>query len=102
MLIDKGKYVRLRKHVLLPDNRAINIPNDTKKVPFKMWVKGQLTHEAELFEEAEIETATGRLVTGELKEVEPKYKHSFGEHIQEIHHMRKIILAEMWGDEDEL
>lgn len=101
MLIDKGKYVRLRQYVLLPNHRALNIPDDTKKVPLKMWVKGRLTHEAELFEEAEIKTITGRLVKGELKEVEPKNKHTFGEHVDEILQIRQIVLNEMWGYNDE-
>jgi 2-amino-4-ketopentanoate thiolase alpha subunit len=101
MLIDKGKYVRLRKHVLLPDDRAANIPDDTKKVPLKMWVKGNLIHESELFEEAQVKTTTGRIVKGELKEVEPKYKHSYGDFIEEIYTMKNIILSEMWGNNDE-
>ncbi len=99
MLVDKGKYVRIRKHILPPEQRASNIPEDTKKVPLKMWIKGRLVEEAELFEEAEIITATGRRVKGVLKEVEPKHKHSFGDFVEEILRMREIILAEMWGDE---
>ncbi len=99
MLVDKGKYVRVRKHILSPDQRADNVPEDTKKVPLKMWIKGRLTAEAELFEEAEVITATGRRVKGMLKEVEPKHKHSFGEYVEEIQQMREIILSEVWGDD---
>ena len=100
MLVDKGKYVRIRKHILPPDQRAANVPEDTQKVPLKMWIKGRLVEEAELFEEAEIITATGRRVKGVLKEVEPKHKHSFGEYVEEIQAMRENILREMWGDEE--
>ncbi len=101
MLVDKNSFVRIRSYVLSPEQRNENIPEDTAKKPLKMWVKGRLTHEAELFEEAEIITATGRRVKGILKEVEPKYKHSYGEYVEEIQLLRELILSEMWSDRDE-
>lgn len=102
MLVNKGTYVRVRKHLLLPGERAEGLPVDTQKVPFKMWARGRLCEEAELFEEVSIETASGRVVNGVLKEVEPKYKHSYGDFVDEILQMRKIILSEMWGDDDDV
>ena len=100
MLIDKNTFVRVRKHILTPEQRAKNIPQDTKLVPLKMWIKGRLQEETELFEEAEIKTATGRLIKGIVKEVEPKHKHSFGEYVDELQRVREIVLSEMWGGED--
>lgn len=101
MLVKKNTFVRLRMYVLSPENRAANVPKDTATKPLKMWIKGRLNHEAELFEEAEVTTATGRKVKGTLKEVEPKYKHNYGEYVEEIQKMREIILSEMWSDRDE-
>lgn len=102
MLINKGKYVRIRKHLLLPGSREENVPNETQKVPLKMWVKGRLVDESELFEETKIITITGRVVKGELKEVEPRYKHDFGDFVEELSSVREIILKEMWGDLSDL
>ncbi len=99
MLVEKSKFVRIRKYLLLPNERAKNIPLETSKVPMKMWVKGRLNHEGELFEDVEITTVSGRIEKGTLKEVEPKYKHSYGDYVEELQRMREIILSEMWGEE---
>ena len=102
MLVKKGTYVRIRQHLLLPGERSERLPLDTQKVPLKMWARGRLCEEAELFEEVSIKTASGRIVRGVLKEVEPKYKHSYGEFVDEILQMRERILSEMWGDDDDV
>jgi hypothetical protein len=102
MLVDKGKYVRIRKHVILPGKRDQSVPAETQKVPLKMWVRGRLLEESELFEETSILTATGRIVRGELKEVEPRYKHDFGDFVEELACVREVILKEMWGADDDL
>ncbi len=101
MLIPKGTFVRIRDYILLPEQRADSLPESTSKVPLKCWVKGRLQEEAELYEEATIETATNRLIKGVVKEVHPKYKHTYGDYVEEIQQMRETILAEMWGDKDE-
>ncbi len=100
MLVEKGKFVRIRSHLILPENRNTDLPESTQKVPYKMWAKGYLLDEAELYEESTIVTATNRVITGILKEVEPKYKHSFGDFVTEINVMRSIILKEVWGNDD--
>ncbi len=102
MLVDKGRYVRIRKHLLMPNQRSNNIQYDTSQVPLKMWIKGRLKEESELFEEVEIITATGRIAQGTLKEVDPKPKHSYGDFVNEILEMRAIILKEMWDTDDEI
>ena len=45
-MIDKGTYVRIRRTLLKPEERSENLPKETKKVPYKMWVKGFLLEEA--------------------------------------------------------
>ena len=101
MILEKGTYVRIRKYLLLSNQRLKTIPEDTSKVPFKMWIKGRLLEETELFEEAKIETATGRIISGVVKEKNPKYKHSYGEFVEELMQIREIIKSEMRGDNDD-
>ena len=100
MLLKKGEFVRIREYLLSPKNRLENVPEDTSKVPLKMWIKGELLEEVELFEKTRIKTATGRVVEGTVKEKQPKYKHNYGDFVEEIHKIRKIILTEMWSLKD--
>jgi len=101
MLIDKGTFVRIRRTLLQPAERAENLPEDTKNVPLKMWVKGRLLEESELFDYAHIETVTGRKEYGRVKEVEPPYKHGFGDYVEEIMTIRQIVLNDMYGGESD-
>ena len=77
-MIDKGTYVRIRKTIFKPEERSSNLPVETSKVPFKMWVKGYLGEDSDLFDIVTIETITGRKETGRLKEANPPYKHNYG------------------------
>ena len=80
----KGQWVQISNIVLQPSERAPQVPEDTKKVPLKMWVKGHLTADAEIGAECEIITPTGRAVKGALVEVEPTYTHGFGDYVEEL------------------
>ena len=100
-MIDKGTFVRIRRTVLQPAERSPNLPEDTKQVPLKMWVKGYLQEEADLFDIVTIKTTTGRIETGRLKEANPPYKHSYGDFVQEVLTLRDIINNDMDGDFNE-
>ena len=100
-MIDKGTYVRIRRTLLKPSERSENLPKETKKVPYKMWIKGYLLDEADLFDIVKIITITGRIETGRLKEVEPPYKHSYGDYVAEILVMKETIINDMYGDSNE-
>ena len=100
-MIDKGTYVRIRRTVLIPEERSPNLPADTKKVPLKMWVKGYLQEDSDLFDIVTIKTTTGRLETGRLKEANPPYRHSYGDFVQEVLTLGDIIKADMDGEFDE-
>ncbi|MCX7950522.1 MAG: 2-amino-4-oxopentanoate thiolase subunit OrtA [Clostridiales bacterium] len=93
--VKKGTYVQIHQIVLQSDERAANLPEDTKKVPLEMWVKGYLNHDAKLGEEVEITTLTSRVVRGKLVEVNPSYKHDFGKFVPELlkigHDLRLIL-----------
>jgi len=91
MLAKKGQWVQIRNVVLPPGERAPQVPEDTKAVPLEMWVKGYLTGDAETGSECEIETMTGRIVTGILEEVEPSYAHDFGSYVGELDAVRAQV-----------
>jgi len=101
MILNEGTFVRVRKHLLKQGERSEAVPEDTAQVPFKSWIKGRLLEEAELYESASIVTATGRVVKGTVKEVHPKYRHDYGNYVEEIQKMRETILSEVWGENNE-
>lgn len=83
-MIKKGEWVRIHKIILEPSERAPQVPDDTKKVPLELWVKGYLQGDAEIGNQVEIITLTGRKETGELIEVNPYYEHDFGKFVPEL------------------
>ncbi|ABS61480.1 MULTISPECIES: 2-amino-4-oxopentanoate thiolase subunit OrtA [Fervidobacterium] len=85
MLARKGDWVQIEVTILSPEERAPQVPEDTKKVPLQMRVKGFLINEiASLDATVSIQTMTGRIVTGRLVAINPKYEHDFGEPIPEL------------------
>ncbi len=100
-MIDKGSFVRIRKTLLKPEDRSNNLPKETALVPFKMWVKGFLLEDADLFDIVTIKTITNRIESGRLKEAYPKYKHDYGDFIPEILEMNQIILQDLKEDNNE-
>lgn len=100
-MIKKNTYVKIRKTILKPSERPKSLPEDTTKVPFKMWIKGYLQDDSDLFDIVTVVTETGRIETGRLKEANPFYKHNYGEFIPEILKIRNIIKKEMIGNYNE-
>jgi len=80
----KGDWVQIRQIVLKPEERAPQVPEDTKKVPLELWVKGIAQEDAKIGSTVEIVTATGRKVRGELTAVNPRYIHDYGDFIPEL------------------
>lgn len=93
----KGDWVLIHDVVLTPDQRAPQVPDDTKKVPLETWVKGFLQADGEIGQRVTVKTVTGRLVEGDLVEVAPRYTHSFGEYVPELHkigfQLREILFG---------
>ena len=78
----KGQWVQIHKVVLNPEERAPQVPEDTKLVPLVMRVKGYLIdEEASVGDLVSIETVAGRKVVGKLIAIEPTYTHNFGKHV---------------------
>jgi hypothetical protein len=80
----KNTWVEIGGVVLQKDERAPNLPDDTKQVSLEMRVKGFLLHDAEKGEKADVITSSGRTVKGTLTEINPVYTHKFGRPIPEL------------------
>ncbi len=101
-MVKKGQWVRIHKVILEPDQRAPQVPEDTKKVPLEMWDKGYLQEDAQIGDEVDIVTVTGRKERGTLLEENPHYSHDFGTFVPELlaidEQVRKILFG---GDNHE-
>ena len=82
--IGKGSWVEIQQIVLPAAERAPQVPDDTRRVPLEMRVKGYLLAPAAAGEEAEIVTAAGRRLRGVIRDVNPAYSHGFGVPIAEL------------------
>jgi hypothetical protein len=89
----KNTWVEIGAVVLPKDQRAPNLPDDTKQVPLEMRVKGFLLHDAEKGGEAEVITPSGRTVRGALTEINPVYTHRFGRPVPELSSIAAEIRA---------
>lgn len=96
----KHDYVEIELCVLTKDERAAQVPKDTKEVPLMLRTKGFLLEDGRINEEVSIITATKRIVKGTLVEGNPFYKHTFGGFVYETQQIRSIIEAEA-GNLDE-
>lgn len=101
MKAKKGDWVQIEKLLLKPEERTVPLPEDTKKVPLKMRVKGFLQNEeANIGDEVEILTLIGRRVTGTLVAINPKYEHDFGEPVPELLTIGIELRKILEGDSD--
>jgi len=100
MAAKKGDWVRVHDTVLTPDQRAPQVPDDTKAVPLELWVKGIAESDAQMGETVEVVTLTGRHVTGELVEVFPTYSHSFGDYVPELLTISCQLRSILFGGDD--
>jgi len=92
-MVAKNSWVLIHRIILETGERASQVPDDTKKVPLEMWVKGSLQADAELGAEVEVLTTTGRRERGTLLEVNPSYKHGFGDFVPELLEISRSVRA---------
>jgi hypothetical protein len=83
-VVAKGTWVEIWQIALTPDQRAPQVPADTRRVPLEMRVKGFLAAPARVGEQVEIVTSAGRCLRGVLGEVNPAYSHGFGPPVPEL------------------
>lgn len=97
----KGEWVRIYNVVLEANERAQQVPDDTKKVPLEMWDKGFLLEkEVEIGDDVEVETYIGRKIKGELLEVDPYYTHSYGKSVPELLYIGRQLRSILEEGED--
>ncbi len=80
----RRRWAQIGLVVLEPQERTARLPEDTKKVPYYVRVRGFLEGEAEVGDTVTIETLIGRKVQGRLLAIEPTYGHSFGQPVEEL------------------
>ncbi len=83
-VIEAGSWVQIYQVILPAGERAPQVPEDTKKVPLELKVKGFLKEDAELGDTVKIKTVTNRILEGELIKVNPPYEHKYGKMIPEL------------------
>lgn len=84
MIGKKDQWVEIHRILLTPAERTAALPADTQRVPFEARIKGFLVEDAEIGEEAIIETVLGRRVPGTLLSVLPPHLHTFGSPVLEL------------------
>ncbi len=99
-MIKKDSWVLIEKEILSPNERSNNLPEETKKVPLIMWVKGYLLNDSNLNEIVKVKTLTGRIESGKLKQVNPAYMHTYGEFIPELLKIDQIVKSELKDGDD--
>ncbi len=82
--VKAGTWVEIEKVLLTPQQRAPQVPDDTRATPYVMRVAGFLTSDARVGDEVTVRTLIDRPVSGVLKVIRPHYQHSFGETVEEL------------------
>ena len=81
----KGDWVEIENVLLQPHERAAHIPEDTKRTPLIMWVRGFLLNEgAKVGDFVSIRTLAERTASGTLVAVNPRHEHDFGNPVKEL------------------
>lgn len=99
-MVNKGQWVLIHRNVLEPSERAPQVPEDTKKVPLEMWIKGYLQNDAEIGDDVTIITRTKRIEHGTLVEENPCFKHSFGKFVPELLKVSEQVRDLVFGGDD--
>jgi 2-amino-4-ketopentanoate thiolase alpha subunit len=82
--IVKGTWVEIERVLLKPEERAPNLPEDTRKCPYVLRISGFLLEDAELGANVTVRSLIGHEHSGLLWIVNPSYSHSFGTTIPEL------------------
>ena len=96
----KGDWVQIHNIVLKPEERSSALPEDTKQHPLEMWVKGYIQSDAELGDEVEVITRTGRHATGTLVKEAPYLEHNFGCLIREVLKIGDMVREITFGGDE--
>lgn len=89
-MIKKGTWVEIEEVVLTPDERSTSIPEETKKTPLMVWIRGNCLSDCYIGEIVKVETLTGRIMEGKVVEEKPGYDYGFGKYVEEIAFIGKL------------
>ncbi len=96
----EGDLVLIHLVVLEPAQRAENLPEVTRAVPYEGWVKGFLLgKDAEIGDRVRIKSLIGRELSGVLTEINPVYDHGFGEPQPELNAIGPEAWKQLQGQE---
>lgn len=96
-MIPKNTWVQIHRIVLKPEERPISLPEETRRVPLELWIKGFLLEDASLQDEVTVRTLTGRLECGTLVQMNPSYLHTYGAFVPEILQIDRIVKEALYG-----
>lgn len=97
---NKGDWVQITRIILPSGGRAPQVPDDTKRYPLELWVKGFLQNDnANIGDDVEIRTITNRVETGKLCEINPGYVHTYGKYIPELTYIQRQLRDILMGDD---
>lgn len=82
--IAKGTWVEIERVLLKPEERAPNLPEETRACPYVLRISGFLQEEAEIGAKVKVKSLIGHEHHGVLKVVNPSYGHSFGTTVPEL------------------
>ena len=83
-MIKKGSWVSITKTILEPSERAKGIPEDTARMPLRMWVCGFLENDAAIGSEATVRTKMNRIEKGILEGENPTTSVNYGDFMPEV------------------
>ena len=90
-----GDWVEISYVLLEPGERSTNLPEETAEKPLVVWVKGFAHSAAAEGDTLEVDTMTGRVVSGTLVDVNPGYTHTFGRPAPELVHVGRDLRARL-------
>ncbi|HNX32582.1 MAG TPA: 2-amino-4-oxopentanoate thiolase subunit OrtA [Holophaga sp.] len=82
--IAKGTWVEIERVLLKPEERAPNLPEETRRCPYLLHISGFLQEDAAIGDTVKVRSLIGHEHTGVLKVVNPSYAHSFGPTVPEL------------------
>ncbi len=94
-MVKKNSYVEIHKVIFEAIERTARIPEETKKVPYEMFVKGFLLEDSSIGDLVTVKTITGRLVEGELQKENPTFELGYGDFVPHIMKIKQILREEL-------
>ena len=82
--VPAGTWVEVERTILPPEQRAANLPEDTRKTPYVLRVSGFLEADGAVGSDVRIRSLIGRVLAGRLVRVNPSYHHDFGDTVPEL------------------